>query len=378
MAKNVAVLAEICNLHSGSRAPIELAKFLSNQKGIIKIYFFCFDKNIDKEAVDKLKKASVEIIFLKTVNLSFFEKLKASFSLFNYFKTFKIDLILFSGSLPMFLAAKLLRKPIFTTYYGTQFDAYFEKFIPTYSQTLLDKFLNVFFNLLIYISDLIVVKFSDKVIAISKFTAKECSKLFGKKIQFIYSGVDLKIDKGLAHKKSSPLRILSISRITPYKNFHLLIQAINTINLEPRYNIELTIVGSQPKRKYLNYLNKIKKTSTKILLDLDEKSLSKAYQSCDIYVSADRYLFFGFPPIEASIFKKPSILFNYCAAKEIVENNKTGFIVENTDELIDKLKFLTLNRQKILKMGRVAYFRNVKKFSLNNTAYLYSSLINFD
>ncbi|MBI2021528.1 glycosyltransferase family 4 protein [Candidatus Daviesbacteria bacterium] len=375
---SIAILTEVLNTHSGSRAPIELSLALNklNSKKI-ELYLVCFSYKLDKKLKKKLESQNIKIFILRVNNLSFLSKLKASLKLFEIFKKNSIDTILFHGSLPMFLIARVFKKPIITTYYGTQFNAFEEKFLPNEKISLFQKLINQLGNLAIYVFQAVPVLLSNKVVTMTKYGSDECYKLFRRKVGFIYQGADSDSLRSLKSKvvnKNSQITFISVSRITPYKGFHILIKAFN--GLQPnKIKRRLIIVGSSVRKRYLDYLKALGDKNVYFFTDISDKKLITLYSKSNIYIGADRYLFFGLPPLEAAKFGIPSILMDYCSAREIVENNETGFVVNSDSELRNRMTELATNVKLRLSMGFAAKERTQKLFRWEETAKKYYSLI---
>ncbi len=377
---SIAILTEVLNTYSGSRAPIELAYAINrlNPKQL-DLCLISFSYKLDNTLQKDLESKNIKVFTLKVTSLSFLSKFKASFKLFEIFKKNSIDIILFHGSLPMFLIAGVLKKPIITTYYGTQFNAFEEKFLPNEKISLFQKLTNLSANLLIYIFQAIPVLLSTKVVAMTKYGSRECYKLFRRKVSFIYLGADsetLKSHQSTVIKKiiknKNQITFISVSRITPYKGFHLLIEAFNNFEKQTNIKTRLLIVGSALKTNYLNYLKKIAGQNVKFLINISNTRLNQIYSYADIYLGADRYLFFGLPPLEAARFGIPSILMDYCSAREIVQNDKTGFVIVSKDEMIEKMILLASNSRVRQKMGQKAFERTMNVFSWEKTAKRYA------
>lgn len=387
----IAILTEILSTHSGSRAPIELAKSLSlHNKITLLAYSFLAEKGVQNE----LEKRGVKVVLVNPPKIPF-GKWWAAFKFFPHLK--KSEIISFHGTLPTFLVAKLSGRPLIKTYYGTQLDAYYEKLLPEVKPSLKDKYLNWLGNQVILCIQRIYFGLSTQVVAISTYTSQEAKKLYGKKISFFHLGATKVptpdeehlrgeehrehlrgggIDPALAGsrdtsevKKERPT-ILSVSRLTPYKGFHHLIKAVR----ETGNGVNLFIVGPVSQPKYLEYLKKIKTPQTKILIDLSDQKLANLYQNSDIYASCDRYLFFGLPILEAALFEKPSVILNTCAAQEIVIHEKTGFVAKDLNEFTKYLKVLIDNPALGAKMGQEAKIWAQKKFSWQKTAQKYHRL----
>jgi len=378
----IAILTEILSTHSGSRAPIELAKYLALNN---KVTLIAYDLQTEQDIKKELKTRGIEIILIRPPDFVF-GKWLAAFRFLPYLQN--QDIISFHGTLPALLVAKLSGKPIVKTYYGTQLNAYLEKFLPFEPLSKKDKCLHWLSNKVILFMERVNFFIAKQTIGISQYTSKEAQKYYGLKIPFIHldasvisstlNPISSKARNKVLRQKSEvlipytldPITILSVSRITPYKGFHLLIEAVKKIGKK----INLIIVGSSPQPKYLEYLRKIKTAQVKILINISDRELASLYQNCDIYVSADRYLFFGLPPLEAAFFGKPSVILDHCAAGEVVNHQKTGYVCKDLNELIKYLKILVENQNLREKMGQDAKNFAIENFSWEQTAKNYEAV----
>jgi glycosyltransferase involved in cell wall biosynthesis len=162
---------------------------------------------------------------------------------------------------------------------------------------------------------------------ISEYCSKECLRLYKRKISTIYLGTTIFTkSKKKTQRSSKKIRALSVSRLVSYKGFHHIIQAVRNLP------ITLTIIGSSPNTNYLNYLKSIATSNTKIIINPSDKKLAHFYRLSDIYLSADKFLFFGFPILEAESFSLPVVSLNYAAASEVVLHSKTGLVATNMSE----------------------------------------------
>ena len=202
--------------------------------------------------------------------------------------------------------------------------------------------------------------------------SSELKKLYGIRAEFVYLGAPN--NKSLPSNKvtNNQVTILSVSRIVPYKGFHNLINIFNKLHIKYP-NIKLTIIGSSPNHKYLNYLKSIASKNVNFLINASDKILTTNYQLADIYATFDRYMFFGMPILEAASFGIPSVAMNYAAAPEVVQHAKTGFVTENEKEFGEYLKKLIDSPLLRAKMGREAKKRS-KGFSWEKTAQEYEKV----
>lgn len=368
----IAILVEIINYHSGARAPLEIAKHLTKYNHDISVY--AYDSMLDKNTKTDLLKYGIKMVTIKKNAIPFIGKYFSIFTLFKKIKEDKSEVICFAGTLPFFLASKLTGIPIILTYYGSQLDAYLEKKLPNEKISKIDNILNNLGNYYIYIVNYILVHYAKYVIAISKFSANEARKLYGKapdKIIYLGSTLLSNDNKTKKHDKNQ-IKIISVSRITPYKGFHFIIDALK--NITDNKKITLTIIGSTAQKKYLEYLKKKTNVRIKILLNPPDATLAKLYQESDFYVNADKYLYFGLPILEAAHFLRPTVSLNIAAASELIQHKKTGFIAEDVKEFSDYISLLIQNTGLRERLGKNAK-KVAEKFSWEKCASEWEKVI---
>ena len=361
---NIAILTESLDAHSGSRAPLELAKSLAlNNKNKITIY-----------AREKSAKESVKNLSNK-IKVKFIPKgsvFKIFLSLIRDFNRQNYDIISSNATLSVFLPAALSNKPLVTTYHGTQWDVLENKFFTNKNLRLLVHFMDFFTNIFIWMKTCPIFLFSKKVITISKYTSREAKSYYLRPSQHVYWGaISADLKPSSKNTKNTPLTVISVSRITPYKGFHKLINIFKEI--DPHINARLIIVGSQPQKNYLKYLKKISPKNVQIIIDPPDKTLASLYKNSHLYATCDKYLFFGMPILEAASFKLPSIALDNAAAKEVIQNKKTGFVANNLDEFKKYLELLLKDQKLRTSMGeRASIF--AKKFTWEKTAQEYEKI----
>lgn len=369
----IGILTEIINYHSGARAPLETAKHLAKRGHQITIYGYVFGQ--DKYTLQDLRNHAVSVKMFNKPRIAIIGKYISALSLFKSLRKNQPQVILFSGTLPFFLAAKLLGIPIIWIYMGTQFDAILEQTIPDQNVPSFTKVLNKIANLYIFLVGIIIFRLSTSVVAISKYAANEGKRLYRRNVsEVIYFGTTRLSSriKNDTIKKTSGSSLLAVSRITPYKGFHLIVEAMKKVKANKK--VILTIVGSQPKQGYVEYLKKIGGKNIDIIIDPTDQKLAKLYQKSDIYVTADRYLYFGLPIVEAAQFSKPAVSFNFAAASELVEHGKTGFIAKNLQDFARYMTLLIEDDHLRERLGRNAKQRS-KQFSWEKCAQEWEKVI---
>lgn len=360
----IAILTNSLDPHSGSRAPIELAKALASKtKNSVTLYVKnkYSQKNPDQ--------------FPKRVRIMFIQKnsfIKTFFALLKDFNTQNYDIMCSNAALSVFLPAVLSNKTLVTTYHGTQWNVWVNKFSNKKNLRLPIYIMDYLTNIFIWIKTSPIFIFSKKVITISKYTSQEAKKYYLRSSQSVYWGaIPTSLKVNLKNTKAKPLTVISVSRITPYKGFHKLINVFKEI--DPLINAQLIIVGSQPQKNYLKYLKQISPKNVQIIIDPSDKTLAKLYKQSHLYATCDKYLFFGMPILEAASFNLPSIALNNAAAKEVIKNKQTGFVANNLDEFKKYLELLLKKPKLRNSMGAKASIF-AKKFTWGKTAQEYEKI----
>lgn len=324
---HLAIITKSASKKSGARIPFDLAPYLVKR---MQVTIFAHKKEADTKIQEDLTKKKVSLLFYSNL-VDLYKKLKKS----------DCDVISFHSTLPYFISSKLTGLPVIKTYYGTQFDAYLEKFLPFEKIAYFNKLINKFFNCLIWLDQKIQLLLSKKVIAVSKACQKELINLYKTKSQVIYLSTNL--NPSYLPVKTTPfITLLSVSRITPYKGFHILVDCAKKLRAHG-INVKLIIAGQEEKRRYLTFLKKNLDTRDEIFTNIGDKALISLYKNSDIYVTFDKHLFFGLPILEAAQFGKPSVVLNNNAAKEHIIHGKNGYLVNSKEELFFYIKKLSLN-----------------------------------
>ena len=359
----IAVLAEIINRKSGARAPLEIAKALKNVGHDVTVFAYAFD--LEKEAVKKLHSIGIhtEIIHVQKLlaPLVLYQKLKGNF-----------DILSYHAKLPFLIGALLSGLPIIRTYHGTQFDPILDKQFPKKPNPLVS-ILNHLANVYLIIVETILLRSSDKILAISRYTKQEVKRIYKFNADYVYYGTSLcpkhQMKKG---QKKKDIIILSVSRIIPYKGFHHLLSVFQKLQAKYPY-VQLVIAGSSPDPKYLSYLKKHATDRVLFKINLPDEKLIDLYKEADIYATFDRYMFFGMPLLEASSFSLPIVALAKCAAPEIVTHGRNGFLAKNEASFLTYLERLVRNATIRKRMGDEAYLIS-KSFSWKTFGEKYSQL----
>ena len=187
------------------------------------------------------------------------------------------------------------------------------------------------------------IKCADKIISVSKFTKKQIVDTYGispEKIDVIYNGIELN-EQTFTEEEFEESRkqfnlpqkpvILFVGRVDDHrkgldvllKSFKIVLEKIDCI---------LLVVGKGNQNEA-----RILATSMGILDDVfftgfvDEITLKKCYQLCDVYVVPSRLEGFGLTILEAMAAGKPVVATNVGAIPEIITDKENGILVEPND-----------------------------------------------
>ena len=156
-------------------------------------------------------------------------------------------------------------------------------------------------------------------------------------------------------RNSDKIKILNLGRIVPYKGIHLLIQSVK--NLQEKLPIHLIVAGEG--EPYFDF-NGIKSYEF-INRFCSNEEITKLIKECDFlvlpYISGSQ----SGVPMTAFAFNKPIIASNIAGFKEVIENMKTGILVDNlnAENLSSAIETLATNKKLRINMAE----NIIKKYS---------------
>ena len=178
------------------------------------------------------------------------------------------------------------------------------------------------------IAEVVGIKSSDMVITVAKRFENELKKRYGF-VSIIYVPNIINFskvkDEGVLTKYALSKKgyILSVGRVTPEKNFELLINAFKKTKL----NKNLVIAGGKDKEDYYEYLKKLASSDKRIIFTgaLSRKELNALYSYAYMFVLAS--VFEGTPNVvlEAASFNIPIYLSDIPAHRELNFDPKAYF-----------------------------------------------------
>jgi glycosyltransferase involved in cell wall biosynthesis len=240
----------------------------------------------------------------------------------------------------------------------------------------------------------IFIGISDKIIGVSPGVVDYLENQINikhKKIELINNGVAIPNDisekdkKELKNKfgiKDDEIVIGSVGRMLDdnHKRFSDLINSFEKL-IQKGFKVKLILVGEGPEKAKYQKLTKELQIEDKVIFTGYQSKINEFYAIFDIFSLVSAYEAFGLVLAEAMLHKLPIVATRVGGMQHIVENDKTGFLVEKFDilKIAEKLEILCLEpdlRTLFAKNGfdkamenytEVIYVKNIEK--------LYNSLL---
>ncbi len=160
--------------------------------------------------------------------------------------------------------------------------------------------------------------------------------------------------------------ILTVARLHPNKGLTYLLQAMSQL-IKDFSSLRLVILGRGPQEDRLRgMISQLELESHVVLLTepIPNKEMNKIYPRCDIFVLPSVKEPFGRALLEAMACGKPVVATRVGGPQDIVENGKTGYLVdqENTDQLAKRIGELLSDRKKRRDLGRAGRGRVLEEY----------------
>ena len=214
----------------------------------------------------------------------------------------------------------------------------------------------------------------ERFVVVSEVTKKELSNLgiIKDNITVIYNGLDHKIYK--PGKKNKKPRIVFVGRLKKYKRILLLADIFKEI--KKRVDAEMFVIGrGEEFEKLKRKVDNEKINDFNILGFAGDTEKLNIMKSSWLAVSTSMKEGWGLTILEANACKVPAVCFDVPGLNEAVLNGKTGFLVRDKDESVEKCIKILEDKKLREKLSDNALEWS-KKFSWENTARKSLELIN--
>lgn len=168
--------------------------------------------------------------------------------------------------------------------------------------------------------------------------------------------------------------LVFIGRYEEEKNPLLFLEVIRSV-VKAYPQVRACMVGSgKLEASILRYLKKHDLSSNVTLLS-PKNNMQQVLPQCKILVVTSKNE--GLPNVvlEAAALKIPSISTPFLGVEEVIINNKTGWILENAQEITTKVDFLLRHQSQIKEIGHNANRHIKKHFSVDNQTKFITTLL---
>jgi glycosyltransferase involved in cell wall biosynthesis len=205
-------------------------------------------------------------------------------------------------------------------------------------------------------------------------------KFIKNRMRYVHHGINIQRANESQRLVAGDPKILIVGRLVPIKGHEYLIEALPLI-IERFPDVKLIVLGIGPLKDKLVELA--------VSLDVFEHIRFEGFASpnsfifqCQVMVLPSLFEAFGLVYIESFASKIPVVAFNTPAANEIIENKKTGILVEKQDAkgLAEKIIYLLERPEERKRIAENAYKRfqayyNVERMT-KETVEWYHSILN--
>lgn len=164
--------------------------------------------------------------------------------------------------------------------------------------------------------------------------------------------------------KLNDIVLTYVAELIPRKNQSLIIESMKNI-LDENGNVKLLLVGTgRLKDIYKRQIEELN-LEKNIILTGYRKDVPKIFKITDIGISTSKQEGLPINIVEAQMSGLPVVATNIRGNNEIIKDNENGFIIDNKDDLIEKINLLIKDKNLRNKM-RVSAIENSKKYDLEN------------
>jgi glycosyltransferase involved in cell wall biosynthesis len=229
-----------------------------------------------------------------------------------------------------------------------------------------------------------IVKNANYVISNSKYLAVQLCELlkssYSAKIKAVGNGIHISNYSAVAlRNETSTINIIGIGRFAYKKGFDILIRAFaEVVNTEKNKNYRLILAGGGPERINCEKLAKELGVSNFIsfLGFVENKNIKNIFAQGDIFVLPSRNEPFGVVTLESMAYGIPVIVTKSGGVTEIIDNEKTGFVVEIEDYAAIAEKIIQLANDYDLRLKfRQNAFEHLKCFDWSNIIDTYEDIL---
>ena len=227
---------------------------------------------------------------------------------------------------------------------------------------------------------------SEKILSTSQFMALRTNEFTDKKIIVTPFGIDTKnfyLKNVNTQFEAGTIVIGTIKTLEKKYGVEYLIRAFKIVKTRlPAFKLKLLIVGGGSLEFYLKELVNNLDLNDDVFFKgyVQHNEISDYHNIIDIYSapSIENSESFGVAVLEASACSKPVVVSNVGGLSEVVEDGKTGFVVEkeNAGDLADALQKLILDPELRVRLGKNGRNKVLKEFDWQESVKTMLSVYN--
>lgn len=153
-----------------------------------------------------------------------------------------------------------------------------------------------------------------------------------------------------------------IGRLVGLKRINLLIECSDYLNQKGVKEYNIIIVGDGSERHFLEDLVHKKKLDNKFMFTGFQSDTQFYLNKFDLFAMPSEEECLSIALIDAGVAGLPSVAFDVGGNNEIIDNNKTGFIVNTREDFFEKIYCLVTNKNLREQMGKAANIHCSDKF----------------
>ncbi|HEY5371568.1 MAG TPA: glycosyltransferase family 4 protein [Hanamia sp.] len=215
-----------------------------------------------------------------------------------------------------------------------------------------------------------IIKRTDYNLAVSSSLSEMyySLKLSKNKMKYVHHGISPKPSSEIQAQINGNSNLMIVGRLAQIKGHTYLFQALPEI-IKRLPELKLFVLGDGPLKE--NLIKQAK--SLNILSHIKFVGFAKpqTYSSqCQLMIAPSLYESFGLVYIESFALKIPVVAFDAETANQIIENNKTGILVDklNVDVLAEKIIYLLENPDERKRIVDNAYSKYLEYYTLERMA----------
>jgi glycosyltransferase involved in cell wall biosynthesis len=236
--------------------------------------------------------------------------------------------------------------------------------------------------------DRLALRAATNIVATTRFTAEECARhngLSSKHFRVIPLCADeRKIDPSPSFNLHGEFKLLCVARQDArerYKGFEHVFDAIGRlVPAHPR--IHLNLVGTGNDQEGLKAEAKKHRVHDQVTFwgVLSDEELAAAYQQCDVFIMPSKKEGFGIVFLEAMRHGKPCIGGNHGGTPDVIEHERSGYLVEygDVESICRYLSRLEQDKEQRLRLGKRGLELVLGRFSVSAFRHGYKLLMQSD